>query len=216
MKSADIISCKRPKIKICGITRLKDALLAVDLGADALGFIFAESPRKADPHVVRSIVSSLPPFVDAVGVFVDEDRETVRETAALCGLDRVQLHGNESPDYCRSLGLKALKVIRVKDETSIASMVDYRGAVQGFLLDTYLKGLPGGTGKTFNWELALQAKTHGPVILSGGLGPDNISKAVEAVKPYGIDVSSGVEASPGIKDPDKLKLLFAAVAKCHI
>jgi phosphoribosylanthranilate isomerase len=201
----------RTKIKICGITRLEDALMAADLGADALGFIFAPSPRQVVPEIAREIISLLPPFVNSVGVFVDEEQESVREIAAYCKLDLVQLHGNESSGYCKALGLKALKVIRVKDEKSIESMASYRGTVQGFLLDTYVKGLPGGTGKTFNWELAKQAKKYGPVILSGGLTPDNICEAIEKVKPYGVDVNSGVEASPGIKDPDKLKLLFSNI-----
>ncbi len=209
MKSADINSYTKTKIKICGITRLEDALLAADLGADALGFIFAESPRQVVPEIAREIISLLPPFVNSVGVFVDEEQESVREIAAYCKLDLVQLHGNESSGYCKALGLRALKAIRVKDEKSIDSMASYRGTVQGFLLDTYVKGLPGGTGKTFNWELAEQAKKYGPVILSGGLTPDNICEAIEKVKPYGVDASSGVEASPGIKDPDKLKLLFS-------
>ncbi|MFH1674642.1 MAG: phosphoribosylanthranilate isomerase [Pseudomonadota bacterium] len=208
MKSADTNSY-RTKIKICGIMRPEDALLAADLGADALGFIFAESPRQVVPEIAREIISLLPPFVNSVGVFVDEEQESVREIAAYCKLDLVQLHGNESSGYCKALGLKALKVIRVKDEKSIESMASYRGTVQGFLLDTYVKGLPGGTGKTFNWELAKQAKKYGPVIISGGLTPDNICEAIEKVKPYGVDVNSGVEASPGIKDPDKLKLLFS-------
>jgi phosphoribosylanthranilate isomerase len=210
MKSADTNSY-RPKIKICGITRLEDAFLAADFGADALGFIFAPSPRQVVPEIAREIISLLPPFVNSVGVFVDEEQESVREIAAYCKLDLVQLHGNESSGYCKALGLKALKVIRVKDEKSIESMASYRGTVQGFLLDTYVKGLPGGTGKTFNWELAKQAKKYGPGILSGGLNPDNICEAIEKVKPYGVDVNSGVEASPGIKDPDKLKLLFSNI-----
>jgi len=205
------VEAQRTKIKICGITRLEDALLAADLGADALGFIFAESPRQVVPETARKIISLLPPFVNSVGVFVDEEQESVREIAAYCKLDLVQLHGNESSGYCKALDLKALKVIRVKDEKSIESMASYRGTVQGFLLDTYVKGLPGGTGKTFNWELAKQAKKYGPVILSGGLNPDNICEAIEKVKPYGVDISSGVEASPGIKDPDKLKLLFSNI-----
>jgi phosphoribosylanthranilate isomerase len=199
---------KRTKIKICGITHLEDALLAVNLGADALGFIFAQSPRRVDHQTARKIIASLPPFVHTVGVFLDEDQETVREIAALCRLDSIQLHGNESPEYCKTLGLKVLKVIRVKNQKSIASMASYQRCTQGFLLDTYIKGLPGGTGKTFNWELARQAKKHGPVILSGGLSPDNVWEAIEKVRPYGVDVSSGVEKSPGIKDPDKLRVFF--------
>lgn len=200
---------QRTKIKICGITRLEDAILAVELGADALGFIFAQSSRNVDHETARKIIASLPPFVNTVGVFLDEEQETVRKIAAFCRLDWIQLHGNESPEYCKTLGLKVLKVIRVKNQDSIASMVSYRGYVQGFLLDTDVKGVPGGTGKTFNWELAEQAKEYGSVILSGGLDPGNVCKAIEKVRPYGVDVSSGVEKSPGIKDPDKLRVFFS-------
>jgi phosphoribosylanthranilate isomerase len=198
----------RIKIKVCGITRARDAQLAASLGADAVGFIFAESPRRADVKTCREIISLLPPFVDAVGVFVNEDAKKVKEIAAFCRLDWVQLHGNEPPEYCRRLGLKALKVIRVKGSRSIEQMHAYQGVAGGFLLDTYVAGIAGGTGKTFNWDLAVQAKEYGPVILSGGLTPENIRLATETVMPYGVDVSSGVEASPGIKDENRLRELF--------
>ena len=138
------------KIKICGITNLEDALLAAELGADALGFIFyPKSPRKVAPETAREIIAQLPPFVATVGVFVDEAAAVVQELAAKVGLDWVQLHGQESPDYCRSLGRRVIKGFRIKDENSLRELAPYRDAVQAFLLDTYKKGRVGGTGVSF-------------------------------------------------------------------
>jgi phosphoribosylanthranilate isomerase len=194
-----------PRIKICGITREVDALYAASLGADAVGFVLAESPRRIEPPMVRKICLSLPPFVTTVGVFVDMDLDAVREIATLCRLDWVQLHGNESPDYCRALDLKALKAIRVKDGQSIETMATYRECVKGFVLDTYVKGQRGGTGKSFDWSLAKEAKRYGPIIVSGGLTPEDVREAIKVVKPYGVDVSSGVESAPGVKDHDKMR-----------
>jgi phosphoribosylanthranilate isomerase len=194
-----------PKIKICGITSEVDGQFAASLGVDAVGFVLAESPRRVQPETVREITASLPPFVSTVGVFVDADLESVRQTAAFCRLDWVQLHGNESPDYCRALDLKVLKAIRVKDSKTIKAMAAYKGCVKGFVLDTYVKGQHGGTGKTFDWTLAKEAKTYGPIILSGGLTPQDVRKAISQVRPYGVDVSSGVESAPGIKDHEKMR-----------
>ncbi|NVM22118.1 MAG: phosphoribosylanthranilate isomerase [Desulfobacterales bacterium] len=194
-----------PRIKICGITREADAQLAAGLGADAVGFVLAESPRRIEPEAVRKISMSLPPFVTTVGVFVDADIESVRRIAAFCKLDWVQLHGNESPDYCRALDLKLVKAIRVKDRQSIEAAAAYKDCVKGILLDTLVKGRHGGTGKSFDWDLAKEAKKYGPVILSGGLGPENVKEAIRTVKPYGVDVSSGVESSPGIKDHERMR-----------
>lgn len=194
-----------PRIKICGMTREVDALYAAALGVDALGFIFSESPRKVEPEIVRRIILSLPPFVSAVGVFVDAELDLVKRIATVCSLDWVQLHGKESPTYCTNLGLRVLKAIRVKDRDSIQTMEHYKGFVDGFVLDTYVKGEKGGTGKTFDWALAQEAKKHGPVILAGGLTPDDVGDAVKRVTPYGVDVSSGVETAPGIKDHDKMR-----------
>ncbi len=194
-----------PKIKICGITNEKDAQAAADLGVDAVGFVFAESPRRVDPNSVKRISLSLPPFVNTVGVFVDEDPEVVTEIVNFCKLDCVQLHGGETPDYCKGLGLKLLKAIRVKDKNSLEEMAGYMGLIKGFVLDTYIKGKQGGTGKTFDWTVAKEAKKYGYVILSGGLTPATIREAIDLVRPYGVDVSSGVESSPGIKDHDKME-----------
>ncbi len=198
------------KIKICGITNLDDALLAADLGADALGFIFyAKSPRSISPEAAREIIAQLPPFVLSVGVFVDEPLETVRTIAATARLDWVQLHGSEPPDYCRAAGRNVMKAIRVANESSLAAMAAYQGAVRAFLLDTHKAGQKGGTGEVFDWSLALKAKQYGPVVLAGGLTPDNVAVAVYTVAPAAVDVASGVEAAPGVKDPAKLRAFIA-------
>ena len=201
------------RVKICGITNLEDALLAADLGAQALGFIFyPKSPRSIKPEAARDIISSLPPLVLSIGVFVDEEAGVVREVAQTVGLDWVQLHGKESPDYCRTLGRRVIKGFRVQDESSLAVLPDYRDAVQALLLDTYRPGTPGGTGETFDWELARRAQDYGPIILAGGLTAANISQAITVAQPAAVDVASGVEAGPGVKDPEKLRAFFAAVS----
>jgi phosphoribosylanthranilate isomerase len=194
-----------PRIKICGITRTKDALYAASLGVDAVGFVLAESPRQIEPEMAREISLSLPPFVSTVGVVVDMDLEALRDMATFCRLDWLQLHGNESPEYCRALDFRLLKAIRVKDRQSIEAMAPYQSCVKGFVLDTYVKGKQGGTGKTFDWNLAKEAGEYGPVILSGGLTPEAVRKAICVARPYGVDVSSGVESAPGIKDHEKMR-----------
>jgi len=199
------------RIKICGITNLEDALLAAELGADALGFIFhVQSPRKVDAEAARAIIAQLPPFVAAVGVFVDEDTAVVRELSANVGLDWVQLHGQESPDYCRSLGRKVIKAFRIQDEGSLRRLADYRGAAQAMLLDTYKKGQAGGTGEIFDWHLARKAKKYGPIILAGGLTAENVSQAIATAGPAAVDAASGTEAAPGKKDPAKLRAFVEA------
>jgi phosphoribosylanthranilate isomerase len=199
-------------IKICGITNSGDALLAAELGAHALGFIFYQkSPRYVAPDKARHIVGQLPPFVATVGVFVDEDPAKVRELASLAGLDWLQLHGSESPDYCRSLGRRVIKGFRVKGDEIYAQIKAYQGAAQAFLLDTYKPGTPGGTGETFDWELARQVNKCGPIILAGGLTPDNVAQAIHIAQPAAVDVASGVEAAPGKKDPEKLRAFFEAI-----
>jgi phosphoribosylanthranilate isomerase len=199
------------RIKICGITNLEDALLAAELGADALGFIFhVQSPRKVDAEAARAIIAQLPPFVAAVGVFVDEAAAVVKELAARAGLDWVQLHGRESPDYCRSLGRKVIKGFRIQDEGSLRRLADYRGAAQAMLLDTYKKGQAGGTGEIFDWHLAWKAKQYGPIILAGGLTAENVAQAIATAGPAAVDAASGTEAAPGKKDPAKLRAFVEA------
>jgi len=200
------------RIKICGITNLDDALLAADLGAHALGFIFyPKSPRCVSPEAARQIIAHLPPFVAAVGVFVDEEAGVVQDLAAKVGLDWVQLHGAESPDYCRSLGRRVIKGFRIRDRDSLPPLTAYQGAAQALLLDTYKKGQVGGTGEIFDWHLAREAKGYGRIILAGGLAPENVAQAIAAAQPEAVDVASGVEAAAGRKDPARVRAFFEAV-----
>ena len=195
------------KIKICGITNLEDANTAVSFGADALGFVFySKSPRVITPETAKNIISSLPQSITTVGVFVDENKAKVEEIASYTGLDIIQLHGSEPPEYC-NFGKKIIKAIRVKELSDLKQLSDY--IVSAFLLDTYSPNEIGGTGQTFNWEIAVEAKKYGKIILAGGLNPDNIEEAIKFVQPYGVDVSSGVEGSEkGKKDHKKLQLFI--------
>ena len=189
-------------------------MLAADLGAQALGFIFyPKSPRSIKPEAAHDIIKSLPPLVLSVGVFVDEEAGVVREVAATVGLDWVQLHGQESPEYCRALKRRLIKCFRVQDHSSLDILPTYWDAVQAFLLDTYRPGTPGGTGETFDWELARRAKDYGPIILAGGLTAANVGQAITRAQPAAVDVASGVEAAPGVKDPEKLRAFFEAVSR---
>jgi len=198
------------KVKVCGTTRLKDALLAVECGADAIGFIFyKKSPRCVSVKTAKEICSKLPPFVNRVGVFVNETAEKINRIADRCRLDAVQLHGDESPALCKKIKVRVIKAMRVKDASSLKEM--FRYTVEGFLLDTYKEDQWGGTGKVFDWDLAVRAKKYGAVLLAGGLNPRNVREAIKKVKPYGVDVSSGVEQSPGKKDPKKVKAFLKAV-----
>lgn len=198
-------------VKICGITNLADALLAAELGASAIGFIFAPSPRQMTPHKVRKIVRAIPPLVKTVGVFVNEASATIKAVMQHCGLDLVQLHGDESPAFCDELMPYAIKSVRVKDESCLQTSRAYHGKVRALLLDTYSREKVGGTGKTFDWNLAIKIKKMGvPVILAGGLGPSNINLAIQTVNPYAVDVNSSIEAYPGKKDPALMKAAMAA------
>ena len=200
------------KVKICGITNIQDASMAVELGVDALGIIFAPSPRQVTPEQAHDIINSLPPFIKTVGVFVDEDLSTIRDIVDFCGIDMIQLHGNESPEFCSNLMPHTIKAFRLKDASSLSSMRPYRGQIRAMLLDTYKKGIKGGTGKTFDWDLALMAGKSGiPVILSGGLSPSNIQRAISVVKPYAVDVNSGIEKIPGKKSPILMKQLMETI-----
>ena len=190
------------RVKICGIRDRETARAAVEAGADALGFVFAASPRRVTPEVAREIIAALPPFVTTVGVFVDAPLSVVREVAAFCRLDAVQLHGAEPPEYCRELNLRVIKALRVKDAGSLAAIDAY--PVQAMLLDTYLPGRAGGTGKAFDWGLLAGMKFRLPLVLAGGLTPENVGAAVRTVRPYAVDVSGGVETG-GRKDPAKIR-----------
>lgn len=198
------------KVKICGMTNLKDVKVAVDGGVDAVGFIFyKKSPRSVTMQAVREIVLELPPFVDSVGVFVNETAEQINKIADHCKLDRVQLHGDESPAFCKKIRRRVIKAIRVKDIQSLKKLSDY--PVSSFLLDTFSEDQYGGTGKVFDWSLAYPAKKYGPIILAGGLTPINVHQAIQRIQPYGVDVCSGVESQPGIKDHKKMKAFLKNV-----
>ena len=199
------------RIKICGITNEEDALAAARFGADALGFIFAPSPRRIAPEKARQIIKVLPPLVQTVGVFVDEDLGEVSSVAGMCGLDILQFHGSESADYCDSFDHRVIKAVRLRNRQDIKSLAKYDGVVQALLLDTYVPDKVGGTGMTFNWEWALEAGKYGRIILAGGLSPENVATAISIVKPYGVDASSSLEQSPGVKDHEKIMQFIAEV-----
>lgn len=196
------------RIKICGITNQEDALVAVEAGADALGFVLAPSPRQVTPEQVCYITSGLPPFICKVGVFVDADLEEVQQTMFYCHLDMVQLHGSESPEFCRALLPQVIKSFRIKDDSVLSFLPQYR--VSAYLLDSYDPHLAGGTGKSFNWDIACKANSLGYIILSGGLTPQNVAEAIGQVHPYAVDTSSGVESKPGKKDHVKVRAFIQA------
>ena len=199
------------RVKICGITNLEDAQAAVDAGADALGFVFCESsPRKLSAGIAAEIIARLPPFVAKAGVFVNANEESVRGAVGECGLDTLQFHGDETPEFCRKFSpLKVYKAFRIQDLESLQALPAYK--TDAWLLDSFVPDKPGGTGATFNWDLAAEAKKIGrPVILAGGLTPENVAEAVRKVRPFAVDVSSGVESSPGKKDHTKVRRFIAA------
>jgi phosphoribosylanthranilate isomerase len=201
----------RTRIKVCGITRVEDALAAVRFGADALGFIFVPaSPRFITPAGAAEIIKNLPPFVSKVGVFVNEEPARALEASRTAGVDVVQFHGDETPEYCAGFPLPVIKVFSVGADFDPSVMSRYAAA--GYLLDTWDPKRRGGSGNTFDWSIAAKAcGMYGTVILSGGLGPQNVREAVEAVRPYAVDLNSGVEVSPGIKDHDKIKAAVSIV-----
>jgi phosphoribosylanthranilate isomerase len=203
------------RVKICGIATWNDARLSIDLGASALGFNFyPPSPRAISPANAWGIIRRLPPFVEAVGVFVNWPPLVVEALARALRLGSVQLHGAESPKDVAELGRKhrVIKAVQVKFGFRVASLARY-GAADAILLDGFTRGLHGGTGRTVDWNLARIARRYGRIILAGGLTPDNIAEAIQVAQPYAVDVASGVEARPGRKDPAKLRALFAAIER---
>jgi phosphoribosylanthranilate isomerase len=191
------------RIKICGITNYEDASAAVAYGADALGFIFyPQSPRYITAETARFIIASLPPFISTVGVFVNASADTINEIKMASGIDLIQLHGEEPPVFCAQWP-RIIKALRICTEADLENLAQYQ--VASFLLDTYSTAAYGGTGQVFNWDIALAAKHYGRIILAGGLTPDNVAQAISFVQPYGIDVSSGVEKTPGKKDHIRLR-----------
>ncbi len=196
------------RVKICGITNLEDAVAAIDFGADALGFVFFEgSPRCVTVQQAESIICKLPPFVTTVGVFVDETPEIIRSSVVNAGIDVIQLHGEEKPEACH-FSLRSIKAIRIKSIDSLEPLKTFKSVVSAFLLDAYATDALGGTGQKFNWDIAVEAKQFGRIILAGGLTPDNVRDAILHVKPYGVDISSGVEREKGKKDHQKMKLFI--------
>ncbi len=204
----------RTRIKVCGITGLEDGRAAVAAGADGLGFIFVEeSPRLVEPDMVRTITTMLPPFVDTIGVFRDAEIEAVEELINYCRLSLVQLHGSESPEYCRSISCPVIKSFAIHEGTESEELAAYSDVVSGYLLDTYHEDMAGGTGMVFDWKIIENIRPPGPIILAGGLNPENVCDAIRQVKPFAVDVNSGVEYQPGRKDTDKLKNFADEVRK---
>jgi phosphoribosylanthranilate isomerase len=199
------------KVKICGITSAADAEAAVQAGANALGLMFYPGSRRFIPlETAQDIVKHLPPHIIRAGVFADPNPSDVFAAIQLCQLNLVQFHGAETPEFCLQFGIMTMKAFRVQNADSLIPMSTYH--TDAFLLDSYVEGKPGGTGKTFNWDLAVEAKKFGkPIFLAGGLTPQNVAEAVRKVAPYGVDVSSGVERSPGKKDAKKMQDFIAAV-----
>ena len=197
-------------VKICGITSLKDAEMAVNYGASAIGLIFyPDSPRYVDPAKAEQWIDRIPDSVKKVGVFVNEQIDTINNIIRQLKLEFIQLHGNESPELCNEMIRPVIKVFRVGDDFDAIVLNGYD--VHGFLFDTYQKGSHGGTGNCFNWELIAGVKTDTPIILSGGLTPENVLNGIEAVNPAAVDMNSGVESVPGVKDEEKIKELFSVL-----
>ncbi|KIQ31910.1 MULTISPECIES: phosphoribosylanthranilate isomerase [Pseudomonas syringae group] len=197
--------------KICGITRIEDALAAVEAGADAIGLVFyAKSPRAVSVQQARAIIAALPPFITTVGLFVNASRCELNETLDAVALDMLQFHGDETPEECDGYHRPYIKALRVKAGDDIEQVCRaYRNA-RGILLDTYVEGVPGGTGETFDWAL-IPSELSKPVILAGGLTSANVAQAIAQVKPYAVDVSGGVEKGKGIKDREKILAFMSAV-----
>jgi phosphoribosylanthranilate isomerase len=202
------------RVKICGITRMEDALEAVRLGFDSLGFIFAPGPRTIDPDSARAIIAAIPPFVASVGVFVDEEASFVHRLIEYCGLDLVQFHGDVSPEFCGGFFPRSIKSISLHDHRALAQAEFYRGTVRAFHFDSHAPGGGGGTGTRCDWNLAREGILLGlPVILAGGLDPDSAVEAFTKLEPHAIDVNSGVEESPGVKSHALMRRLAANLEK---
>lgn len=210
---------QRIRIKMCGTTREEDALAAIAAGVDALGFIFvAGSPRLVSPDRAAVLIEAIPPFITRVGVFRDAAEAEIKKIVDHCGLTQVQLHGDESPEYCERLhswrrGLSICKAVRVGSTIQPGDLQCYLDTVDSILLDTYVSGMAGGTGQSFDWTMVESLAVTKPLILAGGLHPDNVVPAIRIVRPYAIDINSGVEVAPGRKDHLRLRQLIANVRR---
>lgn len=201
----------RTRVKICGITRPDDALAAARAGADAVGLVFyAKSPRAVTINEAQGVARALPPFVTTVGLFVDAAPDDIREVLQSVSLDLLQFHGNEAPDQCRVYGRPYLKAVRMCETTDLAAVARSYHDAAGLLVDTYVEGVPGGTGRAFDWS-RLPSSLSRPLILAGGLTPDNVAEAVGRVRPWAVDVSGGVESAPGVKDAARIEAFIRGV-----
>ncbi len=204
------------RIKICGITRPEDALAAARLGADAIGLVFVPtSPRRVSVEQARAILAVLPPFVTSVALFVDPAPEEVRGVLAALHPDLLQFHGEEAPDFCAAFGVPYIKAVRVRPEVDLLKYAATHAAARGLLLDAYHPGSHGGTGLSFDWNL-IPAGLVCPIVLAGGLTPENVAEAVRRVRPWAVDVSSGVERSPGIKDAARIASFIREVRNADV
>lgn len=205
----------RTRVKICGITRIEDAVTAVEAGCDALGLVFyPPSPRAVTPARARDIVRGIPPFVTVVGLFVNAGREAIAETLRITRIDLLQFHGDETPEQCQGHGRPWIKALRMRPGLDLQRLrQDYREAA-GLLLDSYRKGVPGGTGECFEWD-RIPADLAPEIILAGGLTPDNVGRAISRVRPYAVDVSGGVERDKGIKDPSRIEAFMRGVMRAN-
>lgn len=199
------------KVKICGITNLDDGQMAAEAGADLLGFIFhPSSARNVSFETAAEIISKLPAHIVKTAVFVNADRETIEHAISECGFNLLQFHGEESPAFCLGFGVMSMKAFKVRDAASINRISEYK--TDAWLLDSYSAAVAGGTGEIFNWSLATEVQKFGrPFFLAGGLTPDNVGEAIIKTRPFGVDVSSGVEAQPGKKDPLKVRAFIKRV-----
>jgi len=205
----------RTRVKICGITRLEDALAAVRAGADALGFVFyPASPRYVDPAVAGLIIRQLPPFVTSVALFVNESAEQVCAVMDQTGVDLLQFHGDESPEFCAQFNRPYFKALRMSPDIDVVAETKRFASSRAILLDAYRPGVPGGTGEAFDWE-RIPSDIDKPLILAGGLDQSNVAKAISQVKPYAVDVSGGVEAAKGLKDSSKITSFMNEVARAN-
>jgi len=206
----------RTRVKICGITRVEDALAAARSGADAIGLVFyADSPRAVSVEQARAVVRALPPFITTVGLFVDAAPQEIGAVLAALPLDLLQFHGNESPEACRGHGRPYVKALRMGEGADAAALARPYDDAAGILVDSYVEGVPGGTGRAFDWS-RLPEGLSCPLILAGGLTPDNVAAAVTQVRPWAVDVSGGVEATPGVKDAAKIEAFIRGVNSVQV